>query len=159
MSQTISIFPIYIYIYIYIICKKNQNILVWSYQNTFVWNFVLRTHTNSIFTTSCQNLLSTNFTSKNRFYFFFLIFWYAPIPPFCWNSIQLEVELLEQLELEVLICCLYFSFTCFALFISATPSHKYNMNNSFRIMFVKIYFIKANIIKICTNFYKYPFHH
>ena len=41
----------------------------------------------------------------------------------------------------------YIFFTCLSLFISITPSHKLNVNNSLRIFFIKIIIIKVNIMR------------
>ena len=45
------------------------------------------------------------------------------------------------------ILCL-FLFKCFALFKFVAPSHKFNMNNSFRVIFIRINIINVDIIKI-----------
>ena len=42
----------------------------------------------------------------------------------------------------------YIFFKCFALLKPITLGHKPNMNNSFRVIFIKFFTIKANIIKI-----------
>ena len=42
-------------------------------------------------------------------------------------------------------------FTCLALFISITSSHKCSLNNSFRNIAIKIIIIKVNIIKAHIN--------
>ena len=69
-----------------------------------------------LFTTSHEILSSTTFKlifiSKIWFYSFFLIFWYAPIPPSCWMPCYMHQSFA------------YIFFTCFALFTSITPSHK-----------------------------------
>ena len=73
--------------------------------------------------------------SKNRLYFFFLIFWHAKIPP----SVLL-----------VLILHAYF-FKCFMFFKFIMPSQKSDANDSIRIIFIKI-IIKINIIMIYINY-------
>ena len=66
-------------------------------------------------------------------YFFVLFFWHAKIPsPFITPR-----------------CSHYFFFKCFAFFKFLTPSQKSDMNNSIRIIFIKIFiFIRINLIKI-----------
>ena len=66
--------------------------------------------------------------------FLVFIFWHALIPPFCWMP-----------------CYKNWFFTCLALLMSIKPSHISNMNCSFRIIFVKIIIIKANVIRIYIN--------
>ena len=44
----------------------------------------------------------------------------------------------------------FFCLSLFALYIFITPSHRPNINNSFRIIFIKTIIIKVNIIKICS---------
>ena len=92
------------------------------------------------FVTKCFNtsILHTlkAFLSKNWLYFFFLIFWYARIPPcfripHCWHY--------------------FFTFLkCFAFFKFNMSSQKSDKNNSIRVIFMKI-IIKINIIKIYIN--------
>ena len=80
------------------------------------------------------------FISKIEFIlFFFLIFQYAPIPP----SSQMSCYRYQFFA--------YIFFKCFALLKSIMQSHKSHMNNSFRIILIKIILVKINIIKIYTN--------
>ena len=65
---------------------------------------------------------------------------------FCLLGYTIPTVVLDAM-LQALIFCLYF-FTCLALFISVTPSHKSNTNNNLRIITIKIIIIKVNIIKV-----------
>ena len=67
--------------------------------------------------------------------FLFSILWHAPILTFCW---------IPCYGYDVLA---YFIFTCLELLLSITPSHKSNMNNSFRIIFIKVITIKEVILQ------------
>ena len=74
--------------------------------------------------------------SKNWFYFILLIFWHAPILPSCWLPCYRHWFFT------------YIFFKCFAFFQFITPRQKSDINNSFRIMFIKINIIKVDFIKV-----------
>lgn len=60
----------------------------------------------------------------------------------------IRIILLYAMLLELLFA--YVLFISFMLFIPIIPSHKSDMNNGCRIIFIKINIIKVNIIKIYT---------
>ena len=61
----------------------------------------------------------------------------------------IRIILLYAMLLELLFA--YALFISFTLFMPIIPSHKSDMNNSCRIIFIKINIIKVNIIKIYTT--------
>ena len=65
---------------------------------------------------------------------FFLIFSQAPISPSCWMPCYRHK--------------LFMFFQYFVLFKYIIPSQKFDINNNFRIIFIKIIIIKVNVIKI-----------
>ena len=71
--------------------------------------------------------------SKKWFYFFLFVFWHTSIPPSC------------RMQCYRHYLFVYIFFICFTLFKSITPSHKPDISNSFRMIFIKIV-IKFNII-------------
>ena len=83
----------------------------------------------------CYHLILL-FINQNWFYSFF----------FSSSSMHQSNLFLLNAMLQVLMFWLYL-FTCFVLFISITPSHKSNMNNSLKTIIINIIIIEVNIVK------------
>ena len=84
-------------------------------------------------------LMHTNtFLSKNWFYFFFLIFLHAKLPP----SFRMPRYWYQFFT--------YLFFKCFEFLKFTTPNQKSDMNNSIRIIFIKI-ITKINFFNIYSK--------
>ena len=82
---------------------------------------------------------------------------FIPLIPLFHLLASTNPTILLDVMLQALIFA-YFFFKCFALFQSIMPSHKFEMSNNFRIIFIRTSITKVNIIKIFTkNTHHYPY--